>query len=93
LVTACFSTPDHTSLDPREKHFDPKSTVEKPIWFMVDVQYLCHLPHPLNRDALRQHPTLSGMDVLRKGNRLSVQPVTAEEWQTVLSVNGVDDPL
>jgi predicted RNA-binding protein with PUA-like domain len=33
------------------------------------------------------------MDVLRKGNRLSVQPVTAEEWQTVLSVNGVDDPL
>ena len=85
--------PDHTSLDPREKHFDPKSTVEKPIWFMVDVQYLCHLPHPLNRDALRQHPTLSGMDVLRKGNRLSVQPVTAEEWQTVLSVNGVDDPL
>jgi predicted RNA-binding protein with PUA-like domain len=85
--------PDHTSLDPREKHFDPKSTDEKPIWSMVDVQYLCHLPHPLSRDALRQHPILSGMGVLRKGNRLSVQPVSAEEWQTVLSINSVDDPL
>ena len=48
--------PDHTALDPREKHFDPKATNDKPLWFMVDVQYLCHLSQPLSRDALRQHP-------------------------------------
>ena len=85
--------PDHTALDPREKHFDPKSTSDSPYWFMVDVQYLCHLSHPLTREELRQHPVLCGMDVLRKGNRLSVQPVTRQEWQTILAINGIVDPL
>lgn len=84
---------DHTALDPREKHFDPKATDDKPIWFMVDVQYLCHLPQPLSRDDLRQHPLLSGMSVLRKGNRLSVQPVKTEEWQAILTLSGIADPL
>jgi predicted RNA-binding protein with PUA-like domain len=60
---------------------------------MVDIQYVCSLPHPLSRDDLRQHPLLSGMGVLRKGNRLSVQPVTTEEWQTILALNGLIDPL
>lgn len=85
--------PDHTALDPREKHFDPKSTDEKPIWYMVDVQYVAHLEHSLSRDDLRRHPVLSGMDVLRKGNRLSVQPVTRAQWLEVLAVNGIEDPL
>ncbi|MGK2944480.1 MAG: EVE domain-containing protein [Desulfuromonadales bacterium] len=84
---------DHTALDPREKHFDAKATDEKPVWFMVDVQYLCHLPQPLSRDDLRQHPLLSGMSVLRKGNRLSVLPVKAEEWQAILTLSGIADPL
>ena len=85
--------PDHTALDPREKHFDPKTTDNRPVWFMVDVQYLCHLPQPLSRDALRQHPLLAGMGVLRKGSRLSVLPVKAEEWQAILALNGITDPL
>ena len=85
--------PDHTAFDPREKHFDPKSSNDKPTWFMVDVQYVCHLAQPLTRDFLRQHPLLAGMGVLRKGSRLSVQPVKAEEWQAVLTVNGIADPL
>jgi predicted RNA-binding protein with PUA-like domain len=85
--------PDYTALDPREKHFDPKATVEKPIWYMVDVQYVDHLEHTLSRDDLRRHPLLSGMDVLRKGNRLSVQPVTREQWLEVLSINDIEDPL
>lgn len=85
--------PDHTALDPREKHFDPKATDEKPIWYMVDVQYVAHLEYILTREDLRRHPVLSGMGVLRKGNRLSVQPVTKQEWQEVLKVNDMDDPL
>jgi len=85
--------PDHTAFDPREKHFDPKSTPDRPCWFMVDVQYLCHLPHPLSREELRQHPVLCGMGVLRKGNRLSVQPVTHQEWQIILTINGIADPF
>ena len=85
--------PDHTALDPREKHFDPKATDAKPIWYMVDVQYMAHLPQPLTRDFLRQHPVLAGMDVLRKGNRLSVQPVTREQWQAVLDCSQMHDPF
>ena len=85
--------PDLTALDPREKHFDPNASDGKPIWFVVDVQYLCHLSYPLTRNDLRRHPVLSGMDVLRKGNRLSVQPVTEEQWREVLLTNHVEDPL
>jgi len=83
--------PDHTALDPRADHFDPKATPDKPIWYMVDVQYVATLEAPLSRDDLRRHPDLEGMGVLRKGNRLSVQPVTGVEWQTVLALGGVVD--
>ncbi len=85
--------PDHTALDPRSDHFDPKASPEHPIWYMVDVQHVAPLTHPLTRDDLRRHPVLAGMEVLRKGNRLSVQPVTAEQWRTVLEVGGVRDPF
>ena len=76
--------PDPTAFDPREKHFDPKSDPDQPRWFMVDVRYVRHLEQPLTRDDLRAHPVLSAMGVLKKGNRLSVMPVTAEQWQAVV---------
>jgi predicted RNA-binding protein with PUA-like domain len=85
--------PDSTALDPRSDHFDPRATTDNPIWFMVDVQYLAPLPAPLTRDDLRRHPLLSGMGVLKRGNRLSVQPVSPTEWQGVLDVSGVVDPF
>ena len=85
--------PDYTALDPREKHFDPRATIENPIWFMVDIQYVCHLSHPLTREDLRRHPVLSGMSVLRKGNRLSVQPVTESHWNEILQLNSMTDPF
>ncbi|MDF1579266.1 MAG: EVE domain-containing protein [Desulfuromonadales bacterium] len=85
--------PDHTALDPREKHFDPRATVENPIWVMVDVQYVIPLTRQLTRNDLRAHPDLAAMGVLRKGNRLSVQPVTLEEWRLVLALGGMVDPL
>lgn len=85
--------PDHTAFDPAEKHFDPKSDPEKPRWYMVDVRYICHLPFQLTRDFLREHPVLSGMGVLRKGNRLSVQPVAEAEWQAILEIAAIDNPI
>ncbi len=52
------------------------------------------LPRPLSRDDLRRHPVTAGMGVLRKGNRLSVQPVSEREWRAVLELGGIDeDPL
>lgn len=85
--------PDHTAYDPEEKHFDSRSDPDDPRWYMVDVQYLRHLPFEMTRDFLREHPVLSAMGVLRKGNRLSVQPVSEEEWRAVLEVAGIEDPL
>ena len=85
--------PDHTALDPRSDHFDPKASTDRPIWYMVDVQGLQPLPAPLRRDDLRRHPRLEQMEVLRKGNRLSVQPVRDAEWAAVLAVAGLKDPF
>lgn len=80
--------PDHTACDPHSEHFDPRASGANPIWYMVDVRYRAHLPQPLSRDDLRRHPLLAGMMVLQKGNRLSVQPVTEQEWAAVLELGG-----
>lgn len=82
--------PDFTALDPQSDHFDPRSSDDKPIWYMVDVQYVAPLKSPLTRSDLEKHPDLSSMDVLKKGNRLSVQPVREREWQRVLELGGVE---
>jgi predicted RNA-binding protein with PUA-like domain len=81
--------PDHTAQDPRSDHYDPKATPDKPIWYMVDVKFCRRLPEPLTRDDLRRHPLLQGMMVLQRGSRLSVQPVTADEWRAVLGLAGM----
>ena len=85
--------PDHTAQDPRSDHYDPKASQANPIWYMVDVSFRVSLPCPLTRDDLRHHPVLQQMMVLRRGSRLSVQPVTADEWRAVLALAGVRDPL
>lgn len=85
--------PDHTALDPRNAHFDLKASDAKPIWYMVDIQAVAPLPFPINRETLRQHPVLSGMDVLRRGNRLSVQPVSKQHWTVVLDLAGFKQEL
>jgi len=85
--------PDHTALDPRSDHFDPRSSEDRPVWYMVDVQYVATLPSPITRENLRCHPLLAGMEVLRKGNRLSVQPVTADEWQMILELAGIKEMI
>ncbi len=77
--------PDHTAWDPRSKHFDPRSTPEAPVWFMVDVRLKEVFETPLPLAELRKMPELRNMMLLRKGVRLSVQPVSPEEFQAVLS--------
>jgi len=85
--------PDHTAQDPRSDHFDPRATPANPRWYMVDVRFLARLPRPLTRSALRGCPALAGMMVLQRGSRLSVQPVSTEEWRAVLALAGIADPL
>ncbi len=81
--------PDHTALDPQDEHFDPKATVQNPIWYMVDIQAEKALPNPVTRTMLKSHPGLADLEVLRKGSRLSVQPVSACHWVMILSMGGL----
>ncbi|MCU0572365.1 MAG: EVE domain-containing protein [Syntrophobacteraceae bacterium] len=76
---------DHTAWDPKSKHFDPRSTPEAPVWFMVDVRLNEVFETPLTLTELRKMPELESMMLLRKGVRLSVQPVSPEEFQAIVS--------
>jgi predicted RNA-binding protein with PUA-like domain len=71
--------PDETQFDPKAKYFDPKATRENPRWIHVDVQ-LVKKTRLLGLAELREHPKLAGMRILQRGNRLSITPVTTEEW-------------
>ncbi|WP_447978984.1 EVE domain-containing protein [Candidatus Nitrospira bockiana] len=78
--------PDHTAFDPKDGHYDPKSTPSRPIWDMVDIRLVEIFPTSVSLERLRQEPRLKGMELLRKGSRLSVQPVRPEEWRVILSL-------
>jgi predicted RNA-binding protein with PUA-like domain len=82
------SYPDHTARDRDSKHFDPKSTPEKPIWFMVDIQFETEFSRPIPLSELRGISELKDMILLKKGNRLSIFPVTPSEFHTILALAG-----
>ena len=70
---------DEKQFDRKSPYYDPKATRERPIWDCVDVEYVATFPHFVAMDRLRAEPACAGMLVLKRGMRLSVQPVTAEE--------------
>ncbi len=76
--------PDHTAWDKNDKHFDPKSTPENPRWFMVDVKLTEVFKKPITLPELREIKQLSAMELLRKGSRLSIQPVSKMEYDVIL---------
>lgn len=78
--------PDFTAFDPNSEHPDASSTPDKPRWFMVDVRFKAKFPHLIALDTLKQYPELDGMQLLRKGNRLSVLPVKADEWDFIIQL-------
>jgi len=80
--------PDHTARDPLNKHHDPKATSENPIWQMVDIKLVKKFDRPLSIDELRSVPALKEMELLRKGSRLSVQPVRKAQWNRILKLSG-----
>lgn len=77
---------DETQFDPDSPYFDPRATRDRPIWDCVDVAYVATLPHMVSMDRMRGDPALAGMLVLKKGMRLSVQPVTAAEYARIVEL-------
>ncbi|QDT54345.1 EVE domain protein [Caulifigura coniformis] len=80
--------PDHTAFDKNADHYDPKSKVDDPTWYMVDIKLQRKFETPLVREALKEDSRLAGMVLLQRGSRLSIQPVTASEWQAILQLAG-----
>ncbi len=78
--------PDFTARDPASPYFDPKATQQNPLWVMVEVEFVESFPRVVPLAELKAEPGLEAMEVNRKGSRLSVQPVTAEEFQIVLGL-------
>lgn len=76
--------PDPSQWDKRSKYYDPKSSRENPRWYMVDVRLDEKFSSPLTLAQLRELPVLAEMELLRKGSRLSVQPVRKKEWDAIL---------
>lgn len=87
--TVCITReafPDPTALDPESPYFDPKSTPDNPRWFVVDVRHEQTFRRTITLQELKTHPELDGMALLKKGNRLSVMPVSEQHWNFILSL-------
>ena len=80
--------PDHTAFDPTDKHYDAKSDPDEPRWYMVDVEHERKLKRVIRLAELRSHANdeLDGLALLRRGNRLSITPVSEAHWDFILSL-------
>ena len=78
--------PDDTAFDPQSKHYDPKSLRERPRWFMVDVGFVRTLSRTITLTELKGDPALDGFPLTRRGNRLSVMPLSKVQWDYILSL-------
>lgn len=76
--------PDPTAFDPENKHFDPKCRPDQPTWYLVDVAYVRKLKRTITLAELKECPELDGFPLIRRGNRLSVMPVSPEQWRYIL---------
>ena len=81
------SYPDETAFTPASIYYDPKSKRENPRWFVVDVKFKEKFPELLTLEKLRKIPELENMILFRKGNRLSVMPITKREWDIILGIS------
>ena len=78
--------PDFTAWDPQSPYFDEKSPPESPRWYMVDVRFKQKFKNFVSLQDIKQQPNLQEMVILRKGNRLSITPVSSKEWLKILKL-------
>jgi predicted RNA-binding protein with PUA-like domain len=78
--------PDPTALDPKHPHFDPKSKADAPAWVMVDLRAVEPLARPVTLAELKGTKGLERMVLLQNGSRLSVQPGSPEEWDSIYAL-------
>ena len=82
---ASIAYPDATQFDPKSKYYDPKTTPEQPRWMHVDVRAV-RKTRLITLPELRAHSDLADMQILKRGNRLSITPVTSAEWRCIMDM-------
>ena len=80
--------PDQTSWDASSNYHDPKSTADSPRWFMVDIEPVMQLPDSVSLQSVRDNPACENMLLIRRGQRLSIQPVDEDDFDTILTMGG-----
>ena len=84
---ASAAYPDHTAFDPQDQHYDAASDPDNPRWMMVDIRYKRKLKRIISLAELKRHEQeLAGLALVRRGNRLSVLPVSEAQWQFILNL-------
>lgn len=86
MEIASRAYPDPTQFDPENSHFDPKSDPNNPRWLLVDVKFKRKLSRTIGLSELKAKEELAGMPLVRRGNRLSVMPVTEDEWNYIIKL-------
>lgn len=86
MKVASTGYPDPTQYDSNSEYFDPKSPADNPRWMAVDVSFVEKFSRTITLSELKSHPELAAMLVVQRGQRLSVMPVTPEEWEFVLKL-------
>ena len=77
--------PDATQFDPTNNYFDPKATAKNPRWFNVEVKYIRKIPL-ISLSSIRANTRLSTLQILKRGNRLSITPITSQEWDEIMTM-------
>ena len=86
MTIASEAYPDPFQFDPDSKYYDPKSDPDNPRWLLVDVKYERTLSRNITLREIKENPALDGMVLTRKGNRLSIMPVSDEHWDEILGM-------
>lgn len=77
------ATPDPTQFNKKSEYFDPKATKEKPIWFCCELKFVNEFKHYVSLEELKNNSALTNLLVIKKGQRLSVQPVSTEDFDLI----------
>jgi predicted RNA-binding protein with PUA-like domain len=86
MEVACESYPDHTGFDSSSKYYDSNSSEDKPRWFMIDVKFVRKFSRTITLAQIKANPLLEDMRLIKKGNRLSINQVTKDEWKAILDM-------
>ncbi|HNX74387.1 MAG TPA: EVE domain-containing protein [Candidatus Rifleibacterium sp.] len=86
---ACRAYPDHAAFDEKSGYYDQRSSPEKPLWFMIDVEFVAHFASVIALETIKGDPALEGIMVARRGMRLSIQPLSEEHFRHICKLGGV----